>query len=73
MKQVVRIDSEGFYVEPVILEDNDKEVRVIALKAVLRAFIKRGTWAVNGAEGASQAEIDALTNTPQPIDRSRNA
>jgi hypothetical protein len=24
MKQVVRIDSAGFYVEPVILEDNDK-------------------------------------------------
>jgi hypothetical protein len=66
MKQVVRIDSAGFYVEPVILEDNDK-VPSDCVESVPPSLYKAkyvdGSW----VEGASQAEIDALTSTPQPV------
>jgi hypothetical protein len=66
MKQVVRIDSDGFYVEPVILEDNDK-VPSDCVESVPPSLYKAryvdGAW----GEGASQVEIDALTSAPQPI------
>jgi hypothetical protein len=66
MKQVVRIDSAGFYVEPVILEDNDK-VPSDCVESVPPSLYKAkyvdGAW----VEGASQTEIDALINAPQPV------
>jgi hypothetical protein len=66
MKQVVRIDSAGFYVEPVILEDNDKvpsDCVVEMPPSLYKAKYVGGKW----TEGASQAEIDALTSAPQPV------
>jgi hypothetical protein len=67
MKQVVRIDSAGFYVEPVILEDNVKEVPSDCVESAPPSLYKAkyvdGAW----VEGASQAEIDALINAPQPV------
>jgi hypothetical protein len=66
MKQVVRIDDAGFYVEPVILEDNDR-VPSDCVESVPPSLYKAryvdGAW----GEGASQAEIDALTSAPQPV------
>jgi hypothetical protein len=66
MKQVVRIDSAGFYVEPVILEDNDK-VPSDCVESVPPSLYKAKYAGGKWAEGATQAEIDALTNAPQPI------
>jgi hypothetical protein len=58
--------AKGFYVEPVILEDNDK-VPSDCVESVPPSLYKAryvdGAW----VEGATQAEIDALTNAPQPI------
>lgn len=67
MKQVYRIDNQGFYIEPVILEENDKLtpdcVEEIPTMGLYRAQYVDGRW----AEGMPQEEIEAIKNTPQPL------
>jgi hypothetical protein len=65
MKQVVRIDGRGFYVEPVILEDNDKVPSDCVDKSppsFFKAQYVNGEW----VEGATQEEIEAMKNNIIP-------
>jgi hypothetical protein len=66
MKQVVRIDSAGFYVEPVILDDSEEipsDCVAVIPPSLFKAKFVGGQW----VEGATQEEIDGLKNTSQPV------
>jgi hypothetical protein len=66
MKQVFKIDSNGFYVEPVILQDNDKtrsDCVETMPPSLFKAKFLDGAW----VEGATTSEITDLKNVPQPV------
>lgn len=69
MKQVYRIDSEKYYLEPVVL--SHKEPIPVDCReetppnGLFRA--KRNSDDTAWIEGASQDEIEALKNAPQPL------
>ncbi|MEH7093930.1 hypothetical protein [Neobacillus vireti] len=66
MKQVFRFDNKGYYVEPVILKDNDvippNCTDIEPTGSYFRGKFENGRW----IEGATQKEIDDLKNTPIP-------
>jgi hypothetical protein len=66
MKQVFKIDSDGFYVEPVILQDNEK-TPIDCIETMPPSFFKAkvldGMW----VEGATAKEITDIKNVPQPV------
>jgi hypothetical protein len=66
MKQVYKIDSSGFYVEPVILKNGEKTPSDCV--EVMPASLYKAKW-MNGvwSEGATQEEINEIVNTPQPV------
>jgi hypothetical protein len=66
MKQVFKIDSNGFYVEPVILQANDKtpiDCVETMPPSLFKAKFLDGAW----VEGATTNEITDLKNVPQPV------
>jgi hypothetical protein len=71
MRQVFRIDENGFYVEPVLLE-KDQEVpndcsEAIPLEGLYKAKFVNGEW----VEGLTQEELDTLKNIlpePEPLE-----
>jgi hypothetical protein len=74
MKQVIRFDKDGFYVEPVLLQDKEEIpsdcTEVIPTGSFVSGQFVDGQW----IEGASQEEIDAIKNVPQlPSDEERIA
>jgi hypothetical protein len=66
VKQVYRYDLEGFYVEPVILEDKEDIPANCTEKnpenGLFKAIFVNGQW----VEGMSQEEIEVIKNT-QPV------
>jgi hypothetical protein len=66
MKQVFKIDSNGLYVEPVILQDNEKtpmDCVETMPPSLFKAKFLDGTW----VEGATAKEITDIKNVPQPV------
>ena len=67
MKRVFKIDSDGFYLEPVILQDNDKIplncVEIEPTGSFIKGKFLDGAW----VEGATAKEITDLKNVPQPV------
>jgi hypothetical protein len=67
MKRVFKIDSDGFYLEPVILQDNDKTpidcVEIEPTGSFIKGKFTNGVW----EETATQQEIADLKNVPQPV------
>jgi hypothetical protein len=66
MKQVFRIDENGFYKEPVII-GTDEQIPTDCVETIPPNFYKaqyvNGEW----VEALSQADIDAIKNAPQPL------
>lgn len=65
MKQVFKIDNEGFYVEPVIIEDGELEG---CISTPIPDGLFKAKW--NGQEwleSMSQEEIDAIRNKPSGL------
>jgi hypothetical protein len=69
MKQVFRIDNNGFYIEPVIIGDNELVPFDCREDAPQEGFhkIKRNAADNGWEEGLSQEEIEAIKNAPQPL------
>lgn len=70
MKQVFRIDGQGFYIEPVILNDNEpcpSDCREDKPQDGLYK-IKRNSQDTGWEEGLTQPEIDNIRNIPNPPD-----
>lgn len=67
MKQVYRIDDNGFYIEPVILKERETLpsncVEVTPTNGLYKAKFVDGQW----IDGLSQVEIDAIVNAPVPL------
>jgi hypothetical protein len=68
MTQVYRYDSDGFYLEPVKIE-NSEEIPDNCTEdkpedGLYKAKFENGTW----VEGLSQAEIDVIKNDSKPFD-----
>lgn len=67
MKQVFKIDSEGFYLEPYIPQPNEvmdfDYVGVMPTEGLYKHKWNGTEW----VEGLSQAEIDTIKNAPQPV------
>lgn len=65
MKQVFRIDKDGFYLEPVLIEETDLVpddcVEVVPQEGLFKAKFTNGKW----IESMPQSEIDALKNAPR--------
>jgi hypothetical protein len=66
MKQVFKIDSNGFYIEPVILQDDEKLGNNLIDIAISEGFYRPKWYGKKWVEGLTQLEIDALRNVPQP-------
>lgn len=66
MKQVFKIDYQGFYLEPVILRNEEKTpsncVEEEIPEGLFKAKFVNGAW----IEGLSQIEKDAIVNKKQP-------
>lgn len=63
MKQVYRLDSDGFYIEPVVIEPHETLPDCIEVRppdGLYKAQFIEGEW----IEGMSQDEIEAIKNTP---------
>lgn len=72
MKQVYRIDSDGFYIEPVIIEDDQiipsDCVELRPLDGLFKGKYTNGEW----TEGLSQDEIDNLIgNTLENVKKNK--
>lgn len=63
MKQVYKIDSEGYYVKPMLVENTPSNcVEEAPPNGLYKAKFVDGQW----VEGLSQSEVDEIKNTPQP-------
>lgn len=66
LKQVYKIDSNGFYIEPVIIQDNEPIpsncVEEMPIKGLYKPKQENGKW----VEGLTLEEIEAVKNQPQP-------
>jgi hypothetical protein len=70
MKQVFKIDSNGFYVEPVILQDNDKtrsDCVETMPPSLFKAKFLDGAW----VEGATAKEITDIKKCSSTCIRAR--
>lgn len=67
MRQVFRFDANGFLLEPVLVEDDDKTpidcTDIQPVDGFYKAQFVNGAW----VEGATQEEINAIKNEPQPL------
>lgn len=65
MRQVYKIDAEGYYVEPVIVDDGTPTdcVEEAPPAGLFRPKLIDGEW----VEGMAPEEIDKLLNTPIPL------
>ncbi|MCP3738824.1 hypothetical protein [Rossellomorea sp. BNER] len=62
---VWRIDSDGFYIEPVEISEGEeipKDCVEVEPPPYFKAYWNGASW----KEGLTQAEIDAIKNTPLP-------
>lgn len=66
MKQVFKIDSDGFYLEPVILSDNEAIPSDCVEEFPTEGMFKHKWNGTVWEEGLSQEEIDAIKNAPVP-------
>jgi hypothetical protein len=67
--QYSRIDSDGFYLEPVLFDENvipvDEDIVIVEVQEGLYRPRWDGTaW----IEGLTPAELDAIVNAPEPPD-----
>lgn len=66
MRQVLKIDANGMYIEPVILQDNEVTpsdcVEVVPPTGLYKLKWNGTSW----VEGMAQSDIDAIKNTPVP-------
>jgi hypothetical protein len=64
MREVYRLDQDGFYLEPVELKGNEKTpsdcTEIKPTGSFIRGQFANGEW----KESATQEEIDAIKNTP---------
>jgi hypothetical protein len=67
LKQVYRIDINGYFIEPVVLDENEEVpsdcVDITPTDGLYKAQFMNGQW----GEGMSKNNIDAIKNTPQPL------
>jgi hypothetical protein len=67
VRQVYRIDKEGFFIEPVVLGTDDVFpddcVETFPTSGMYKQKWDGTTW----VEGLSQTEIDAIKSIPQPV------
>jgi hypothetical protein len=68
VKQVFKIDDDGFYVEPVIVSDNDELDGNLIETPIPEGFYRPKWDGEKWVEGLSQEEIEQLKqqNQPQP-------
>jgi hypothetical protein len=66
MKQVSKIDGNGLYIEPVILQDNDGIGDLIDVP-VPEGFYHPKWDGNQWVEGLSEEEIDQIKNAPKPM------
>jgi hypothetical protein len=63
MKQVYRIDADGYYVEPVITDETPSD----CIEVQPPQGLYRGKWTGSEwIEGMTQEEIDGFKNQPRP-------
>jgi hypothetical protein len=67
MKFVYRIDKDGYYIEPVILKENDNIPSDCIETRPQDGFYKPQFVNNEWTEGETQEEIDAIKNAPQPL------
>jgi hypothetical protein len=67
MKQVYKIDSDGFYLEPVIIEDADTLPDNCVEEFPTKGLYKHRWNGQEWEEGLTQEEIQTITNAPQPL------
>lgn len=70
MRQVFKIDSSGFYIEPVILNDESTPsncVEVVPPQGLYKLKWNGSSW----VEGATQDEINAAKNPPPIVDETK--
>lgn len=65
MKQVFRIDHNGFYVEDVLLEDGQETPQDCREDRPPQGLYKPKYNGTDWVEGLSQTEIDAINNQPR--------
>lgn len=67
MKQVIRVDENGFYVEPVLIQD-DAEIPADCVETPFIDGMYKPKWTgEEWIEGATQEEIDSIkANQPEP-------
>jgi N-methylhydantoinase B/oxoprolinase/acetone carboxylase alpha subunit len=66
-KQVYRIDQDGYFIEPVLINEDEK-IPADCVEVFPTSGMYKQKW--NGTawvEGLSQAEIDALKNVAEPV------
>ncbi|MEH7503296.1 hypothetical protein V7152_15005 [Neobacillus drentensis] len=68
MKQVFKIGTDGFYIEPVIVQDGEELTAELIEVEIPEGFYKPKWDKVNikWVEGLTQEEIDAIKNEPIP-------
>jgi N-methylhydantoinase B/oxoprolinase/acetone carboxylase alpha subunit len=66
-KQIYRIDQDGYFIEPVLINEDEKPpadcVEVFPTSGMYKQKWNGTAW----IEGLSQAAINALKNVPQPV------
>ncbi|MBS4200274.1 hypothetical protein KHA93_11595 [Bacillus sp. FJAT-49732] len=68
MKQVYKINSEGFYIEPVIIDEDVEETPENCVELAPSDGMYRPKWTgTEWIEDMSQEEIEALKNAPKPL------
>lgn len=67
MKQVFRFDSNGFYIEPVILQGNSFTpadcTEIQPQDGLFKGQFVNGAW----VEGMADSDIEAIKNAPKPL------
>jgi hypothetical protein len=66
MKKVLKIDNSGLFIEDVLIEDDEITPSDCIETECPNGFYKPKWNGAQWAEGLTQAEIDAIKNTPIP-------
>jgi hypothetical protein len=66
MKQVYRIDNNGFYVEPSIVQEDEELANDLVEMVIQEGFYKPKFDGQKWVEGLTQSEIETLRSQPQP-------
>lgn len=67
MKQLFKIDENGFYIEPVILQNNEEPPAYTIEEPILNGFYSPKWNGVEWVEGLTQTEINTKLNAPKPL------